>query len=248
MMSEKKKNVSDTISQQRKAREEFLELKRMQSGEIDAPPPPSAEAKLPQTAEEKAKNFWYYYRWPVIAVIAIAIVVAICVKQCVSKPDYDLRIVLYTSSPVSDDDCDRMAEYFKQFCEDVNDNGKVQVQVINCSYSETGNRSVVLANNTKVQSIIASEYDVLLYITDETTRKYLNSVSDSGELLEKKYTVALGDDFYEQCEGDGDDIFKIPENLSVSRRVIYGTTLEKNKKAVKYYKSAGEVLDRLQSR
>ena len=244
-MSEKKKVNSDTLSQQRKAREEFLELKKMQSGEISAPPPPSAEAIVPKTAEEKAKNFWYYYRWAVIGVIFIAIVIAICVKQCVSKPNYDLRIVVYTSNPVSDDDCDRIAEYFKEYCDDVTGNGKVEIQVINCSYSENGNRSVIIANNTKIQSIIASEYDVLLFITDKTTLEYLNDVSKSGELLEKDYTLPLDEEFYKKCDGDSDDLFALPKDLTVSRRIINGTTLQKNKKAVKYYKTAGETLDRL---
>ena len=48
-----KKSVSDTIAQQRKAREEFLELKKMQHGEIQAPPKPSEMAVEPKTFSEK---------------------------------------------------------------------------------------------------------------------------------------------------------------------------------------------------
>ncbi|MBR5923548.1 MAG: hypothetical protein IKZ59_07125 [Clostridia bacterium] len=247
-MSDKKKVDSDTLSQQRKAREEFLELKRIQSGEISAPPPPSAEAVEPKTAEEKAKNFWYYYRWAVLAVVFIAIIIAICVKQCVSKIKYDVRVVVYTSSPVSDEDCGRMEKYFEKYCDDVNGNGSVDVQVINCSYSEKGNRNTIITNNTKVQSIIAAEYDVVLFITDKNTYDYLNSISNTGELLEKNCSIQLDDEFYKECDGDSDDLFEIPKDLTVSRRIIDGTTFEKNKKAVTHYKAAGEMIEKMKKK
>ena len=162
-----KNNKSDTLDQQRKAREEFLHLKRMQSGD-EAPPEPTPEI-TPETINEKAKNFWYYYRWPVIGLIFIIIVVAICVVQCASKVKYDLRIVLYTSKAVSDADCEHIAEYFKKYAEDSNNDGKVNVEVVNCSYTAGTNGQSIMAINTKIQAIIAAEYDVMLFITDDTT-------------------------------------------------------------------------------
>ena len=51
-----KKQVSETIKQQRKARKDFLELKKMQSGEIDTGPKPSEVAIVPKTFKEKLSS------------------------------------------------------------------------------------------------------------------------------------------------------------------------------------------------
>ena len=57
-MSQKKE--SDTLRQQRFAREEFLKLKKMQQGELKAEPKPSEIYNTPLTFSEKVKNFWYH--------------------------------------------------------------------------------------------------------------------------------------------------------------------------------------------
>ena len=54
----KKKQVNPIIAEQRRAREEFLKLKRMQSGEIPTEPKPSEIAVKPKTFTEKLKNIW----------------------------------------------------------------------------------------------------------------------------------------------------------------------------------------------
>ena len=59
-MADNKKN--DIIEEQRRARAEFLRLKKMQSGEIDAGPKPSEVAIVPKTPKEKWDNFWFQYK------------------------------------------------------------------------------------------------------------------------------------------------------------------------------------------
>ena len=54
------KNENEIIQEQRKARKAFLELKKMQNGEMDAGPKPSDVAIVPKTFWEKFKHFWYY--------------------------------------------------------------------------------------------------------------------------------------------------------------------------------------------
>ena len=74
-----KKKVSDTIAQQRKARQDFLELKKMQSGEMDAGPKPSETEIKPQTFKEKAENYWFHHKWHTIggifAIVSIIILI-----------------------------------------------------------------------------------------------------------------------------------------------------------------------------
>lgn len=241
-MSEKKKYDSDTLSQQRKAREEFLELKRIQNGEVAAPPKPSDFEKKPQTVEEKAKNFWYYYRWWVFAFIFIAAVMAICISQCVSRENYDLTVTVYTSDYISDKSCEKMSGYFEKYGDDVNGDGEIHIQVINCSYSKGENKQLLLTNNTKIQAIITANYDALLFITDDTTYEFLNSISDSVSLLETD-GVELGSDFYNSCNID--EFLKLPENLKISRRVLAQTVMKDNAVAKKCYESSGKILEQI---
>ena len=79
-------------------------------GISDEPPPPSAEAEVPVTFGDKFKNFWYYYRIPVICTFFMLIVIAVCIHQCATRVNYDMEIAIYTSNPVSDDDCKKINE------------------------------------------------------------------------------------------------------------------------------------------
>ena len=64
-----KKKVSDTLAQQRKARQDFLELKKMQHGEMDAGPKPSEIAIEPKTFTEKVKNYWFHFKWHTLGTV-----------------------------------------------------------------------------------------------------------------------------------------------------------------------------------
>ena len=241
-MADNKKYDSGTLRQQRKAREEFLELKKIQTGEVDAPPPPSAEAVEPKTFKEKSKNFWFYYRKTVFAAAFIIVALIICLVQCFSRIDYDLSITLYTANAVSDADAKKVAEYFEKFCEDINGDGEVHIQVTNCSYSSASNPQYAQTVNMKVQTIIAAEYEAVLFITDEVTHERLNSISDSTAFFEND-EILLKDGFYEFC--DSDDNFPLPQGLRLSCRKISNTIMEKNKKAAVCHSEAKKIIQKV---
>ena len=241
-MDDKKKFDSDTISQQRKAREEFLELKRMQSGEIAPPPPPSSEAKTPGMLSEKSENFWFYNRFKVISILFVAVVLAIGIIQCATRKNYDLKITLYTMTQFSDEQAQKIEEYFTPYCSDVNKDGQVLLSVLNCSYTEGGNRQFTQAMDTKVQSIIVAETEAMLFIVDEKTLERLNSIPSSTSLFGND-AVMLGDDFYSAIKTTG--YVDLPEGLRIVRRNISNTTMQKDKNAAICYKAAGAFLEKL---
>ena len=59
---------NDILEEQRRARQQFLELKKMQK--------PSEVALEPKTLGEKAKNYWYHFKWHTIAAIFMAVVIS----------------------------------------------------------------------------------------------------------------------------------------------------------------------------
>ena len=241
-MAENKKYNSDTISQQKKARQEFLELKKMQNGQTAIPPPPSAEAVLPKTFKEKSQNFWFYYGKIVVIALIIIIILTVCIAQCVSRVNYDLGVTVYTASPVSDADAKKIAEYLEKYAEDINGDGEVNIQVNNCSYSAESNVQYAQAVNTKIQAIIAADYEAVLFITDNTTYERLNSISDDTGLFEQN-GIVLQNDFYEFC--DTDDLIGLPHDLNLSLRLISNTTMQKNKKAAICHDAGEKIIQRI---
>lgn len=241
-MPDKKQHESDTIRQQRMAREEFLKLKRMQSGEIEVPAPPSAESAAPKTLKEKLQNFWFYNRFAVFGVLFVAIVLTVGIVQCASRIDYDLNIVLYTASPVDDDKTQKMSEYFRKFCDDVNGDGEVNINVLNCSYASEGTQQLNQAVDTKVQAILVSEPESMLFIVDEVTLSRLNSIPSTTPLFSNE-GIDLGNSFYNSVQSAG--IIKLPDNLKLIRRNIANTTMQKNKDAAACYIAAGSLLEKV---
>lgn len=242
-MGEKKDN--DIIEEQRRARQEFLNLKKMQNGEIAPPPKPSEEAVLPQTFKEKTENIWFQYKWHIIGTVFTLFVMAVLLVQCISRPKYDLRIVYFSYSPVIENQTDKIEKYFEKYAPDADGNGKVNVQVINCSYDVNGTDSKynysVLA---KLQGIIAGDDTALLYVTDTESYEFFDTFSQvdffDGE------PVLLSDEFYDFAD-DG-KFGKLPQGLQISVRSTDKTVLEKNQKSLKTVKNAKILLKNLSSK
>lgn len=239
-MSNKKKN--EIIEEQRKAREEFLKLKKMQQGEIDAGPNPSEVAVVPKTFKEKLDNFWYQYKFRVIAIIFAAVVIIVSVAQCVSRPKYDLKIVYFAYTPAFDDQLNLVEAYFEEFTSDLNEDGEVKVQVINCSFSDNDSNSQY-KNSTlmKVQSIITAEQNTMLYITDEKADKYFDGLSVDVNIFNGE-PIRLDSEFYEKTVWEG---ITLPEGLGISCRNISDTLLEDSAEAQKTVEESKKILDKL---
>ncbi len=233
-------NVMDNkiLEEQKRAREEFINLKKMQSGEVQ-PPEPTPATEL--SGVQKAKNNWHYDKWFIIIGIVLAVFIVLTVSQCFSKPKYDLEIVIYSSSPIYTDSAEQIGKYFEQFCEDTDNNGKINVLVTNCSYNKEGNNMDYERNNTiKLQSVLAANANALLYITDDTGYDYLNSIAD--ELFEGE-PVKLNSEFYDFCNNE--QYFPLPENLQISCRTLKDSLIAKNKNIDKYYDASQKILDEL---
>lgn len=236
------KKVSETISQQRFAQKEFLELKKMESGEIKPGPKPSEIDSEPKTFKGKLSNIWYHFKWVIISVAVASVVIAVCIAQCASRIDYDMKIVVYSESAYFPDELNNlMAEYIEKICPDINGNGKTDIQVINCSYSEksTNTQNQVLAK-TKLQTSLAAEDSAFIYITDKKGLDFLNQIADKvfhGE------SVKLGKDFYDYCNKN--ELMKLPDDLYISCREIDGAAIGKSKNARKIFDASQEVMEKI---
>lgn len=239
-MAKKKKNA--IIEEQRRAREEFLKLKKMQSGEMQAPPKPSEIAIVPKTPLEKLKNIWFHDKWYILGGLFAAVVIAVMVAQCATREKYDLKAVIFTYEIVAESNCEPIAEYLEQYCEDIDGDGEVNIQVINCSYNK-GSNDMQYQNSMsqKLTAILAADADALLFITDDESYEYLNGVSKDNKVFEGD-PVKLGEKFYEECTVE-DALSHIPENLQISCRAVSGKTIEKDDNIKEYYEQSQKILE-----
>ena len=135
-----------------------------------------------------------------------------------------------------------ITKYLEKRCDDVNGDGEVNVQVINCSYNENGNRQLAQTSNAKIQAIIVSEPDCVLFITDDITTARLYSISTTAALFDDN-SVELDKEFYSACQSS--ETYPLPENLTMYRRHITDKQLKQDESVEKCYSAAGKLLDRL---
>lgn len=233
-----KKN--DIIEEQRRAREEFLKLKKMQSGELDAGPKPSEVAIIPKTPKEKWDNFWFQYKWAVIAAVASFIVLTVLITQCASRKNPDLEIVYFSYTPILDQQATLVSEYFEGITKDVNEDGEIVVQVVNCSFQNNGNIQYRNSILSKLQAIIAADEKALLFITDDKSIEYFDNLNTDGGIFDGE-AIPLGEEFYKATESK--DFGPLTAKLSISIRRISDTLLEKKADIGKYYEESKRLLN-----
>lgn len=240
-MAQKKHN--ETLEQQRRAREEFLNLKKMQSGELDAGPKPSEVAILPKTPKEKFANFWFHYKIHVIVIAFITVVLSVLITQCSNRVNYDSEIVYFSYTPILDSQLNNIADYFEQYATDINGDGEVNVQIINCSFSNDKQniqyRNVQLQ---KMQSLMVADEKAMLYITDIDSIGYFDKLSETGGFFVND-PVLLGENFYKATKTE--DFGELPEGLQISCRRISNTTLKDDGKAKTSFEAAQKILEQI---
>lgn len=242
-MSEKETN--EILEEQRRARQEFLELKKMQSGEMEAPPKPSEVAIVPKTPKEKWDNFWFQYKWYVVAIMAVTVVLAVLITQCATRTKYDMEVVYFTYTAALDEQTNAMAKYIAGYAEDVNGDGEINIQVVNCSFNgKSGDTQYRYTMMTKLQAMIAGDQNAMLFITDEDSYKYLADLSNGDGLFDGE-PFMLGEEFYKATETDS--YGKLPEGLRIACRRVSDTVLESKKGSADAYTNAEKTLEAIKS-
>ncbi len=236
-MAQKKNEI---IEEQRRAREEFLRLKKMQQGEIEPEAKPSEVALKPVTFKDKLQNFWYHYKVHTIMIICVALVLAIAVTQCATRERFDFSVLYFTYTPTMDVQLDGVEKYFEKYATDINGDGEVNVQVINCSVGDSDRDASRNTMFTKVQSIVAADNTTLLYLVDEKAAQYFEDAFDISIFAEGPIT--LGEDFYKQAV---DEQMPLPEDLMLGLRITDNTTFEGNETAQEIFQEGKNVLEKI---
>lgn len=231
------------IEEQRRAREEEIKLKQMRQGLIEVEHKDEAAVIIPKTPKEKLQNYWYHFKWHTIGAVALIVVITTMCVQCATREKYDFIAVIFTNSFIETGRTDKIEEYFEQYATDIDGDGKVSIQVVDCSTVDSNPNSTT--NQTamqKLQSMIAVEPKAMLYIFDDKGYETLSTISGQGIL--DADPLALGEDFYNACNGEA-DYEKLPKDLKISYRRVGDTLLGKDKTAKEVYEVCKKVYDEI---
>ncbi len=86
---------------------------------------------MPQTFEEKVKNFWYHYKWHSIFAAFLAIVLLVVSLQMCSKESYDIYVMYAGPRAFSSQEVGFTAVEMEKLCPDFDGDGKANVSFAN---------------------------------------------------------------------------------------------------------------------
>ncbi len=231
------------IEEQRRAREEKINIIKAKQGLIEPEKNDTTAVIIPKTPKEKLQNYWYHFKWHTIGAVALIAVVTVMVVQCASREKYDFITVVYTHTALESGRAEEIEEFIEQYAEDIDGDGKVSVEVVDCSFDDTqSNSQTNQAAVAKIQSMIAAEPKAVLYIVDQKGINDLNGLKEDGFF--EAEPLDLGEDFYKACNGEN-KFEKMPEGLKISYRKLGGTLMEKDKTANKVLKVCEKIYKKL---
>lgn len=112
------------------------------------------------------KNYyWFYYKWHILGALFLAATIIICTAQCAMKVEPDYYVLFYSDTYIMDQVLDEVTDKLSKTSEDVNGDGKVHVQAINCSFSPVDSMSKTAAHQRAVLQM--QETDACIWVLDD---------------------------------------------------------------------------------
>ncbi len=117
-----------------------------------------------------------------LGAVFLSIVIAICTAQCAARVTPDYYVLYYSNIYVPDDTLKRISEEFEKVSPDLNGDGKVHVQAINCTYP--GEDSGVRQTARQQAMLQMQSTDACIWILDDAGVE-LYAESDEVDLFAK---------------------------------------------------------------
>lgn len=242
-MSESRKN--DAVASQRKQQQELIELKRkkqeFQNDIENYEAPKSSEVAVKRTFTSRVSNFWFYWRFKLLAFLIIAAILVVGVHQCATRTKYDMTIVVYFKTYLSSSMIENISKIAENYAEDTNGDGEINVLVMDCAIPdeerefETGR-----AKSTRLLAQFQNK-EAIVYMVDDKALADLDTVAN-GVFVDDSLGLPGNDGkSYQLNKSAFDAAFDTIEldysknfNYHLIRRVVDGTELEKKKDVAKY--------------
>ncbi len=159
----------------------------------------------PASAKSDIANFWFHYKWLVIAIAFLIVVAVFCVMEIVKKDKYDLEFMYISSENYDHTVIEALSDDLSEYVEDYDNNSQKQVGITAVTNSDSmADANTAMANKTKLYASFSKGYH-MVYFIDEDTYDYLteegasfydlSEFSDSENIEQDKYYVSSNSAF-----------------------------------------------------
>ena len=193
-----------------------------------------------EEAKKKWENFWYYYKYHVLAGVFILVCIIVFAKDMLSKIDYDYCVSVVGSYAVPEEDKAALQKWFEEHGEDLNEDGEIHVQVADYflpSEDDAGfDPQMYAASQTKLTVDLQEGTSMIYFLSEENYKRFLEMDAFPAE----EETVKM-----QECNG-----FKeigspaSMEEMVVTMRLMYDESkLGKDNDMQAYFEKSKALLD-----
>ena len=155
---------------EKKLHDEKIELMRLKQGIVEESETihEEKEEEIKLSFGKKISNFFYHNKWWLGLGVFLIALGAYLTYDLLSKPNPDM-IVLMLCENNSVGDSPFLEEYFEEYAEDSNGNGKVLVNVYNIPYGDDDYQNYINGVSTKLTTYLNSDDAVMVIGNKKTT-------------------------------------------------------------------------------
>ena len=145
------------------------------------------EVQVPSTPKKKIQNFWYHYKWHLIAAVFLLVTVIICTLQLCTRTEYDAYILYAGNKNIGrtaeDGDVAEIVTVIsslKRITDDFDENGEISVSFSNYYYlsreeinnSDNVNDALLASDQKALSSTLEHSEYYLCFISPEVYEQY----------------------------------------------------------------------------
>lgn len=144
---------------------------------------------------EKPKKFtakwweyiWEYYKWHIISVIFVVFIVVTTLRQCTTRPSYDLQITMATEQEIVLSQQEALRQYAEGVISDATENGELQAYIVPIAINDQSDSQTLQVQYARftVELTVPESYVFIV------SKQYVDAVKES-ELLESTSVWADG--------------------------------------------------------
>lgn len=236
-------------------KQEKIELIRLKQGVIEE------SEIIHEISDEKVKlpvgkriyNFFYHNKWWLWITLFLVALGIYLIVDLVTRVKPDLAIMILTDNENFQLNTQAISEYFEQFTEDENGDGKVNVSIYAIPVTDNINTMDYYTGDATLLSMKLQEGESVMIITDTKANAYINGdeilaplnelYPDNKNIRENGYYLR-NTDFAEKI-GYSDDDGLIDRDICISLRAVKDTRNDSIENMQKNYDIAKKVLERV---
>lgn len=203
------------------------------------------ESKISEEKKKKWDNFWYYYKYHVLAGLFVVVCIVVFVKDMMAKVDYDYHVSVVGRYAIPDEDKAVLQNWFEEQGKDLNGDGEIHVDIADYCLPDEEDANfdpqIYAASQTKFMVDIQEGTSMIFFLNETNYEK----LKEMDVFPEKEETEEV-----KECSGFqemGSPAFM--EDMLVTMRLVYDDPKSKDKEEeLEYYQVCKELFEKFKGK